>query len=73
MQFFADQFFGFRNEGISLGCKLTRERPFVQFWQLHEDLSDHSQTLPKYRGRHPHQKSREKIDNIYGHLARIAI
>ena len=37
-----------------------------------EDSSDHSQTLPKYKGRHTHQKS-QKNGNIYGHLAKIAI
>ena len=49
-------------------CNLTRERQFVQFWHFREDLSDHSQTVPKYRGRHLYQKSRKKIGNIYGHL-----
>ena len=52
---------------------LTRERQFVQFLHFHKDLSDPSQILPKYRGHHSLQKSRKKIGNIYGHLAKIAI
>ena len=53
--------------------KLTRERKFVHFLYFREDWSDRFQTLPKYKKRHLHQKSRKKVGNIYGHLARIAI
>ena len=28
---------------------------------IREDLSDHSQILPEYRGGHSHQKSRKKL------------
>ena len=49
---------------------LTRERQFVHFLHFREDSSDHSQTIPDYRGRHLHQKSRKKIGNIYGLTAK---
>ena len=52
---------------------LTRQRQFVHFLHFRVDSPDPSQTLPKYRGRHSHEKSRKKIGNIYGHLAKIAI
>ena len=54
-------------------CNSTREHRFVHFRHSREDLSNQSQTLPEYRERHPHQKTRTKIGNIYGHLAKIAI
>ena len=54
-------------------CNLTRGRQFVHFWHFREDSSDQSQTLPEYRERHFHQKSRKKIGHYYGHLAKIAI
>ena len=54
-------------------CNLTRGRQFVHFWHFREDSSDQSQTLPEYRERHFHQKSRKKIGHNYGHLAIIGI
>ena len=36
-------------------CILTRERQFVHFWDFREDSLDPSQTLPKYKRRHPEQ------------------
>ena len=42
-------------------CNLTRGRQFVDFWYFRDDSSDHSQTLPDYRVRHSHQKSRKKL------------
>ena len=43
------------------------------FGSFRKESSDHSQTLPENRGSYSHEKSRKKIGNIYGHLAKIAI
>ena len=42
-------------------CNLTCERHFVYFWNFSDNSSDHSQTLPKYRGRHLWHKSGKKL------------
>ena len=61
------------NSELTKIMQLIRERRFIHFWHFREDLSDHSQTLPEQRRRQPKQKSGNKIGNIYGHLAKIAI
>ena len=40
---------------------LIRGSPFVHFWHFRKDLSDHIQTLPKYRGHHFEKNHGKKL------------